>query len=125
LSAFALLPCERASERAENFFLNSGIFRRLRLFINFTALRAEAVMTGYAMLLRGGSYINNARNCRSAYRNNQDASNINHNVGLRVVVSASAFRNARIGEREFRRACPGESSAYSGDVGAQEIRRSW
>jgi formylglycine-generating enzyme required for sulfatase activity len=39
-------------------------------------------------VLRGGSHINNARNCRSAYRNHNDARNINHNVGVRVVVSA-------------------------------------
>jgi hypothetical protein len=40
-------------------------------------------------MLRGGSYINNARFCRSAYRNNNDARNLNNNVGLRVCVSAS------------------------------------
>jgi hypothetical protein len=68
-------------------------------------------------MLRGGSYINNARNCRSAYRNNNDARNINNNVGFRVVVSASApdWQNRTeviSAERPDR-----ESSARSGDVG--------
>jgi hypothetical protein len=41
-------------------------------------------------VLRGGAYINNARNCRSAYRNHNDARNLNDNCGLRVVVSAAS-----------------------------------
>jgi formylglycine-generating enzyme required for sulfatase activity len=36
-------------------------------------------------LLRGGSWNNNAINCRSAYRNRNDADNRNNNIGFRVV----------------------------------------
>ncbi|WP_407072975.1 SUMF1/EgtB/PvdO family nonheme iron enzyme [Pseudanabaena galeata] len=36
-------------------------------------------------LLRGGSWNNNAQNCRSAYRNNNNARNQNNNIGFRVV----------------------------------------
>ena len=38
-----------------------------------------------AQLLRGGSWNNNPRNCRSAYRNHNDPGNVNNNVGFRVV----------------------------------------
>ena len=33
---------------------------------------------------RGGSWNNNADNCRSAYRNRNDPSNRNNNLGFRV-----------------------------------------
>ena len=36
-------------------------------------------------LLRGGSWNNNPRNCRSAYRNHNQPDNANNNVGFRVV----------------------------------------
>jgi formylglycine-generating enzyme required for sulfatase activity len=36
-------------------------------------------------LLRGGSWNNNANNCRSANRNRNDADNRNNNIGFRVV----------------------------------------
>ena len=36
--------------------------------------------------MRGGSWNNNARNCRSANRNNNDPTNTNNNNGFRVVV---------------------------------------
>jgi hypothetical protein len=35
-------------------------------------------------VLRGGSWINNARNCRAAYRNRNAPANRNNNVGFRV-----------------------------------------
>jgi formylglycine-generating enzyme required for sulfatase activity len=37
---------------------------------------------------RGGSWINNPRNCRSAYRNNYNPRDANNNIGFRVVSSA-------------------------------------
>ncbi len=46
---------------------------------------------GASLVLRGGSYINNAVNCRAANRNRNDARNHNHNCGVRVVVSASTL----------------------------------
>ncbi|PZN81638.1 MAG: hypothetical protein DM484_08010 [Candidatus Methylumidiphilus alinenensis] len=39
--------------------------------------------TGAARVVRGGSWNNNARNCRSAYRNNNDPDNRNNNTGFR------------------------------------------
>ena len=38
-----------------------------------------------AQLLRGGSWNNNPRNCRSAYRNHNKPDNVNDNIGFRVV----------------------------------------
>ncbi|NJM73481.1 MAG: hypothetical protein HC862_27035 [Scytonema sp. RU_4_4] len=39
-------------------------------------------------MLRGGSWNNNPRNCRSANRNRNPRDNRNDNIGFRVVVSA-------------------------------------
>jgi hypothetical protein len=36
-------------------------------------------------VLRGGSWNNNARNTRSAYRNNNEPGNRNNNIGFRLV----------------------------------------
>ncbi|MEH2223196.1 SUMF1/EgtB/PvdO family nonheme iron enzyme [Nostoc sp.] len=41
-------------------------------------------------MLRGSSWINNARSCRSANRNNNARANRNNNVGFRVVAVAVA-----------------------------------
>jgi hypothetical protein len=41
-------------------------------------------------MLRGGSWINNPENCRSAYRNYNDPDNRNDNIGFRVVVPAAS-----------------------------------
>jgi len=38
-------------------------------------------------VLRGGSFNNNQRNARCAYRNNNNPDNRNDNIGFRVVVS--------------------------------------
>ena len=37
--------------------------------------------------LRGGSYWNNARNCRSAYRNENDPDDRNDNIGFRLAAA--------------------------------------
>ena len=39
-----------------------------------------------AYLLRGGSWNNNPRNCRSAYRNRRQQDNRNNNIGFRLCV---------------------------------------
>ena len=39
---------------------------------------------GQGRVLRGGSWINNGRNLRSAYRNHDTPDNRNHNIGLRL-----------------------------------------
>ena len=36
---------------------------------------------------RGGSYFNDAQNCRAAYRNHNDPANRNDNIGFRLVLS--------------------------------------
>ncbi|MFH1491492.1 MAG: SUMF1/EgtB/PvdO family nonheme iron enzyme [Pseudomonadota bacterium] len=35
-------------------------------------------------MIRGGSWNNDAHNCRSAYRNNNEPDNRNNNVGFRL-----------------------------------------
>ncbi|WP_171974860.1 hypothetical protein [Leptolyngbya sp. 'hensonii'] len=50
---------------------------------------------------RGGSWNNNPRNCRSAYRNNNDAEWRNNNNGFRVCCSVSALFCTRAGGWEF------------------------
>jgi hypothetical protein len=40
-------------------------------------------------LLRGGSWNNDPRNCRSAYRNHNSPDNRNNNLGFRLVSSMS------------------------------------
>jgi len=39
---------------------------------------------GDSRVLRGGSWNNNGRNCRSANRNHNDPSNRNNNIGFRL-----------------------------------------
>jgi hypothetical protein len=48
--------------------------------------------------MRGGSWNNNARNCRSANRNRNRPDNRNNNVGLRLVCLAA--------QEEQKRECP-------------------
>ncbi len=42
------------------------------------------VTKGVNRVLRGGSWINNARNCRSAQRNRNEPDNVNDNIGFRL-----------------------------------------
>ena len=46
---------------------------------------ARAAIMGSNRVIRGGSWNNNAQNCRSANRNNNDPGNRNNNVGFRLV----------------------------------------
>ncbi|MBD2770824.1 SUMF1/EgtB/PvdO family nonheme iron enzyme [Iningainema tapete] len=41
-------------------------------------------------MLRGGSWNNNPRNCRSAYRDYNAPDNRNDNIGFRVVVAVAS-----------------------------------
>ncbi|MCB1859867.1 MAG: SUMF1/EgtB/PvdO family nonheme iron enzyme [Gammaproteobacteria bacterium] len=43
-------------------------------------------------MLRGGSWINNQRNARCAYRNRNNPDNWNNNVGFRVVLSIAPVK---------------------------------
>ncbi len=51
-------------------------------------LAAGGPRQGRNRVLRGGSWINNGRNLRAAYRNHNAPDNRNHNIGLRL---AGAF----------------------------------
>jgi len=46
---------------------------------------------GSNRVVRGGSWINNSRNCRCAYRNRNNPGNRNDNIGFRVVSSRSSW----------------------------------
>jgi len=43
--------------------------------------------SGARRVLRGGSYWNTARRCRSAYRNENDPGNRNRNIGFRLAAA--------------------------------------
>jgi hypothetical protein len=44
--------------------------------------------TGTNRVNRGGSWNNNASNCRVANRNNNNANNRNNNIGFRIALSS-------------------------------------
>ncbi|MEC4815116.1 MAG: hypothetical protein SAK29_17845 [Scytonema sp. PMC 1069.18] len=74
-------------------------------------------------MLRGGSWNNNPENCRSAYRNDNDADNRNNNIGFRVACAAACallYQNWRI---LIRRACRRRVQTCSGDEG-DDIQKS-
>jgi hypothetical protein len=50
-----------------------------------------------SMVVRGGSWNNNANNCRAANRNNNTPDNRNNNLGVRVVVEAPSFLKGQDG----------------------------
>ncbi|RAM51665.1 MAG: hypothetical protein C6Y22_10410 [Hapalosiphonaceae cyanobacterium JJU2] len=69
-------------------------------------------------MLRGGSWNNNPRNCRSACRNNNDnPDNRNNNIGFRVVVSAASALLCQSRRMGMRRACRRRVQTYSCDAG--------
>ena len=51
---------------------------------------------GSNRVIRGGSWINNARNVRSACRNRNDPGNRNNNLGFRLLNSAERVRKRRL-----------------------------
>jgi len=53
------------------------------------------------IMLRGGSWNNNPDNCRSAYRNNNNADNRNNNIGFRVACLARVLFIVRTDRWEF------------------------
>ena len=56
-------------------------------------------------MLRGGSWNNNQKNARCAYRNDNHPDNRNDNIGFRVVVSHDSHTppEMRLGRRPSRR----------------------
>jgi hypothetical protein len=59
-------------------------------FSGISSFSSRRRKRGATPKLRGGSWANQSHNCRSAYRNNNEAANINNTVGFRVVVSAAS-----------------------------------
>jgi formylglycine-generating enzyme required for sulfatase activity len=47
------------------------------------------IMKGSNRVLRGGSWNNNGRNVRSAYRNHNSSGNRNDNIGFRLALAHS------------------------------------
>jgi formylglycine-generating enzyme required for sulfatase activity len=52
-----------------------------------TATDPQGAASGSNRVIRGGSWDNNANNCRSAQRNNNDPGNRNNNIGFRAVLA--------------------------------------
>ena len=82
----------------------------------FALLWRRAIVTGSNRVLRGGSWINNAGNARSAQRNANDPGNRNDNIGFRLAPARMSV-DARMGKtsdptvfRSSLREQPGENT---------------
>ena len=75
-----LVQCLRAAEGAPRWFGFKGILDHLD-----PVAPEEGPDSGSNRVNRGGSWNNNARNCRSANRNNNSPGNRNNNLGFRPV----------------------------------------
>jgi hypothetical protein len=79
-------------------------------------------------VLRGGSWINNAQNLRSANRNDNHPDNANQNIGLRLVLSFAATTEGPVNPAN-QSTCPGYTA--SGRVAANRkapgvlVARAW
>lgn len=55
-------------------------------YINHSLVyKKRAFIEGSNRVMRGGSWNNNAENCRTANRNNNNPDNRNNNIGFRLV----------------------------------------
>lgn len=66
---------------------------------------------------RGGSWNNDARNCRSANRNNNEPENRNNNLGFRASLARRKLEHVR---RTGQGPAPDQASAGSG-----QNRKAW
>ncbi|MES9881948.1 MAG: SUMF1/EgtB/PvdO family nonheme iron enzyme [Sedimenticola sp.] len=92
------------------------------------------VQQGHKRVLRGGSWINNGRNLRSANRNGNEPDERNHNIGLRLAGALGIggsinqrlvpFRRSMIGGRSLGPWCVSRPSAESLPVGRLFFRGS-
>ena len=55
-----------------------------KLLFNSGKLRRGTLLKGQNRVLRGGSWIDNGRDLRSANRNGNEPDNRNHNMGFRL-----------------------------------------
>ena len=55
-------------------------------------------LTGDNRVLRGGSWINNGQNLRSAYRNHNEPSKRNDNIGFRLALAQRAAAASTTGQ---------------------------
>ncbi|MDO5310260.1 MAG: SUMF1/EgtB/PvdO family nonheme iron enzyme [Planctomycetia bacterium] len=62
-------------------------------------LKWELTESGSNRVLRGGSWNNNAKNCRSANRNNNTPENRNNNYGFRLALARRDKVTLRTGKR--------------------------
>jgi len=81
-----LARCAAAAEGGVRWYGFRGILQSLGVE-NSKGIWAggEGADSGSNRVKRGGSWNNTASNCRSAYRNNNDPSNRNNNIGFRLV----------------------------------------
>ncbi len=74
--------------------------------------------------VRGGSWINNARNVRSAYRNANPRDDRNNNLGFRLALSCSAvWPRWMPGPRCWTRCCIRRGHLRMNAVGSRQTAR--
>lgn len=66
----------------------------------YTKRFRKEILEGSNRVLRGGSWNNNARNCRVAYRNNNSPDNRNNNIGFRLALAQNDVSNDLLMNRE-------------------------
>jgi formylglycine-generating enzyme required for sulfatase activity len=92
VSTYGCLSPRDAQQRAARTSAQQSPLRRRP---KIAVARGAAIDRAGARVLRGGSWNNNAPNCRAANRNSNPPDNGNHNVGFRLASTTSA----RIGLR--------------------------
>ena len=80
------MPRAAQQRAARNSLQEASLWRRQ----NPAVPRGAAIVRAGARVLRGGSWNNNAHNCRAANRNHNDPDNRNDNIGFRLASTAKA-----------------------------------
>ena len=79
----------------------------------YAASRAGGKQTA-RRVLRGGSWINKARNCRSAMRNDNDPGKRNHNIGFRLARALHDRAKAQVPQEAQPQALSGRLALQAG-----------